>query len=124
MPSVFSSSIIPFPFDVLLLSNQYGDILSDLCAGLVGSLGLAPGANFGEACSFFEASHGAAPDIAGKNIANPLALVLSASLMLKHLGEIDLGVSTTGECGRSNLTEKEGLNPGLRRLFNHKGDGP
>jgi isocitrate dehydrogenase (NAD+) len=82
----------PVPFDILLLSNQYGDILSDLCAGLVGSLGLAPGANIGEECSVFEASHGAAPDIAGQNIANPLALVLSASLMLKHLGEIDLGV--------------------------------
>jgi isocitrate dehydrogenase (NAD+) len=102
----------PVPFDVLLLSNQYGDILSDLCAGLVGSLGLAPGANFGEACSFFEASHGAAPDIAGKNIANPLALVLSASLMLKHLGEIDLGVTMENAVAQI-LREKKGLTPDL-----------
>lgn len=81
----------PTSFDILLLSNQYGDILSDLCAGLTGSLGLAPGANLGDEYSLFEPSHGAAPDIAGRGIANPLALVLSASLMLRHLGEMQLG---------------------------------
>jgi isocitrate dehydrogenase (NAD+) len=102
----------PSPFDILLLSNQYGDILSDLCAGLVGSLGLAPGANIGEACSLFEASHGAAPDIAGKNIANPLALILSASLMLKHLGEIELGV-TIEDAVVQLLREKKCLTPDL-----------
>lgn len=75
----------PEMFDVVVTSNQYGDILSDLCAGLVGSLGLAPGANIGQYCSVFEASHGAAPDIAGKGIANPVALILSGALMLRHL---------------------------------------
>jgi len=80
----------PSSFDILLLSNQYGDILSDLCAGLTGSLGLAPGANLGDEYSLFEPSHGAAPDIAGRGIANPLALVLSASMMLRHLGETHL----------------------------------
>ena len=72
---------------VLLLPNLYGDIVSDLCAGLVGGLGLVPGANLGEQAAVFEAVHGSAPDIAGKNIANPTALLLSARLMLDHLGE-------------------------------------
>ncbi|HEY4374198.1 MAG TPA: isocitrate/isopropylmalate dehydrogenase family protein [Burkholderiales bacterium] len=76
----------PQRFDVIVSPNQYGDILSDLGAGLVGSLGLAPGANIGERASVFEASHGAAPDIAGKGIANPVALLLSGALMLEHLG--------------------------------------
>jgi isocitrate dehydrogenase (NAD+) len=77
----------PSRFDVLLLPNLYGDIVSDLCAGLVGGLGMAPGANLGEEVAVFEAVHGSAPDIAGKNLANPIALVLSATLMLEHLGE-------------------------------------
>jgi isocitrate dehydrogenase (NAD+) len=77
----------PTRFDVLLLENLYGDIVSDLCAGLIGGLGLAPGANIGEGCAVFEAVHGTAPDIAGTNRANPLALVLSGALMLDHLGE-------------------------------------
>ncbi len=76
----------PQRFDVIVTSNQYGDILSDLGAGLVGSLGLAPGANIGEAGAMFEASHGAAPDIAGKGIANPIALILSGALLLRHAG--------------------------------------
>jgi len=79
----------PTRFDVLLLPNLYGDIVSDLCAGLVGGLGMAPGANLGEELAVFEAVHGSAPDIAGKNRANPIALVLSASLMLDHLSEGD-----------------------------------
>jgi isocitrate dehydrogenase (NAD+) len=78
----------PDPFDVLLLENLYGDIVSDLCAGLVGGLGLAPGANIGEHGAIFEAVHGTAPDIAGKNQANPVALILSAALMLEHVGEV------------------------------------
>jgi len=102
----------PVPFDLLLLSNQYGDILSDLCAGLIGSLGLAPGANFGEDCSFFEASHGAAPDIAGKGIANPLALILSASLMLNHLGERDLSQKIENGVAQL-LQQKKVLTPDL-----------
>ncbi len=77
----------PTRFDMLLLENLYGDIVSDLCAGLVGGLGLAPGANIGEKGATFEAVHGSAPDIAGKNIANPIALVLSGALLLDYIGE-------------------------------------
>ena len=77
----------PGQFDVLLLENLYGDIISDLCAGLVGGLGVVPGANLGRRYAIFEAVHGSAPDIAGKNIANPVASILSATLMLRHLGE-------------------------------------
>jgi isocitrate dehydrogenase (NAD+) len=76
----------PDAFDVIVTSNQYGDIISDLGAGLIGSLGLAPGANIGEGVAVFEASHGAAPDIAGKGIANPIALILSGVEMLRYLG--------------------------------------
>ena len=79
----------PYQYDILLMENLYGDILSDLCAGLVGGLGLVPGANFGHECAIFEAVHGSAPDIAGKNIANPTAVLRSALLMLRHLGEFD-----------------------------------
>src|SRR5689334_8142500 len=79
--------INPNQFDVLLLENLYGDIISDLGAGLIGGLGVAPGANIGEDIAVFEAVHGAAPQIAGRGIANPTALLLSAVLMLKHLNE-------------------------------------
>ncbi len=77
----------PESFDILLLPNLYGDIVSDLAAGLVGGLGLVPGANMGEEHAVFEAVHGSAPDIAGKGIANPTALMQSAVMMLLHLGE-------------------------------------
>lgn len=77
----------PEQFDVLLASNLYGDIISDLCAGLVGGLGLVPGANIGADCAIFEAVHGTAPDIAGQNKANPLAMLLSGLMMLVYLGE-------------------------------------
>jgi isocitrate dehydrogenase (NAD+) len=77
----------PEQFDVMLLENLYGDIVSDLCAGLVGGLGLVPGANIGEKGAVFEAVHGSAPDIAGQGIANPTALLQSGILMLRHLGE-------------------------------------
>jgi isocitrate dehydrogenase (NAD+) len=77
----------PETFDVLVLPNLYGDIVSDLCAGLVGGLGIVPGANLGNRCAVFEAVHGSAPDIAGKGVANPTALMQSARLMLAHLGE-------------------------------------
>ena len=79
----------PEQFDVMVMENLYGDIVSDLCAGLIGGLGLAPGANIGELGAVFEAVHGSAPDIAGQGIANPTALMLSAVQMLKHLGERD-----------------------------------
>ncbi|HYF11234.1 MAG TPA: isocitrate/isopropylmalate family dehydrogenase, partial [Actinomycetota bacterium] len=79
----------PERFDVLLLPNLYGDILSDLCAGLVGGLGLAAGANLGWEYAVFEPVHGSAPDIAGRGIANPIAMILSGAMMLRHLGELD-----------------------------------
>jgi isocitrate dehydrogenase (NAD+) len=79
--------IKPETFDGLLLTNLYGDIVSDLAAGLVGGLGLAPGANIGPDCAMFEAVHGTAPDIAGKDIANPMAMMLSAVLMLRYMQE-------------------------------------
>jgi isocitrate dehydrogenase (NAD+) len=77
----------PGRFDVLLMENLYGDILSDLCAGLVGGLGVVPGSNMGDDCAVFEAVHGSAPDIAGKRVANPTAILLSSVEMLRHLGE-------------------------------------
>ncbi len=79
----------PEAFDVLVMPNLYGDIVSDLCAGLVGGLGVVPGANLGITTAVFEAVHGSAPDIAGKNMANPTALLLSALLMLEHIGEAE-----------------------------------
>jgi len=79
----------PETFDVLLLPNLYGDIVSDLCAGLVGGLGIVPGANMGDQDAVFEAVHGSAPDIAGKGVANPTAMMMSAVLMLTHLREPD-----------------------------------
>ncbi len=77
----------PEQFDVMVTTNLFGDILSDLCAGLVGGLGLAPGANIGDRAAMFEAVHGSAPDIAGKGVANPCALLLGAAQMLEHLGQ-------------------------------------
>jgi len=77
----------PYQYDVLVLENLYGDIISDLCAAFVGGLGLVPGANLGHECAIFEAVHGSAPDIAGKDLANPTAVMQSAVLMLRHIGE-------------------------------------
>jgi len=77
----------PELYDVMVMPNLYGDILSDLCAGLVGGLGLAPGANMGDEIAVFEATHGSAPRYAGKNVANPMAMMFSGVLMLRHLGE-------------------------------------
>ena len=76
----------PWRFDVIVTTNLFGDIISDLCAGLVGGLGMAPGANIGEGMAIFEAVHGSAPDIAGRKIANPCALMLGAAQMLSHMG--------------------------------------
>ena len=83
--------IAPEQFDVIVTTNMFGDILSDQISGLVGGLGLAPGGNIGEGAAIFEAVHGTAPDIAGKNIANPGALILAAAMMLDHMGEKDKG---------------------------------
>jgi isocitrate dehydrogenase (NAD+) len=85
----------PDRFDMLLLENLYGDVVSDLCAGLVGGLGVVPGANLGDNCAVFEAVHGSAPDIAGKDIANPLALLMSSVMLLNHLAE-SRGCSASG----------------------------
>ena len=79
----------PYQYDVLVMENLYGDIISDLCAAFVGGLGLVPGANIGTHCAIFEAVHGSAPDIAGKDIANPTAVLQSAILMLRHMGEVE-----------------------------------
>jgi isocitrate dehydrogenase (NAD+) len=86
---VYQLASQPEGWDVLLMPNQYGDIISDLCAGLVGSFGLAPGACFGDGVGIFEAAHGAAPDLAGQNRVNPAALILSGAMMLDYLGEIE-----------------------------------
>jgi isocitrate dehydrogenase (NAD+) len=86
----------PEQFDIMLLENLYGDIVSDLCAGLIGGLGLVPGANIGELGAVFEAVHGSAPDIAGRGIANPTALLQSGILMLRHLGEREAAEKVEG----------------------------
>jgi isocitrate dehydrogenase (NAD+) len=83
--------IKPEQFDVMVTTNMFGDILSDEVSGLVGGLGLAPGANIGTHAAIFEAVHGSAPDIAGKGIANPSAQMLAAALMLDHIGEVKWG---------------------------------
>ena len=112
----------PDDFDVLVLPNLYGDIVSDLCAGLVGGLGMAPGSNIGADVAIFEATHGSAPDIAGQDIANPTAEILSAAMMLDHLGEteaatrvrtavsatLEEGESVTGDVRRAQTGSVEG----------------
>jgi isocitrate dehydrogenase (NAD+) len=111
----------PSDFDTLLLENLYGDIVSDLAAGLVGGLGLVPGANYGRDAAVFEAVHGSAPDIAGKGIANPIAMVLSAAMMCHHLGETDAytrirrGVAAVTR-RKDSLTPDVGGNADTRRL--------
>jgi isocitrate dehydrogenase (NAD+) len=102
----------PHQFDTLLLENLYGDIVSDLCAGLVGGLGLAPSGNIGETGALFEAVHGTAPDIAGKNRANPVALVLSSAMMLEHLGETS-AAGWVRSAVRDTLSEGRTLTPDL-----------
>jgi isocitrate dehydrogenase (NAD+) len=102
----------PCRFDVVVCPNQYGDIFSDLAAGLVGSLGLAPGANLGPTTATFEASHGAAPDIAGRGLANPIALILSGAMLLDHIGRPEAARQVEAAV-RSVLTEGECLTPDL-----------
>ena len=93
--------IDPSQFDVLVMPNLYGDIVSDLCAGLVGGLGVVPSANLGVDIGVFEAVHGSAPDIAGKSIANPMALLLSGVLMLRHIGEGAIAERVTSALSRT-----------------------
>lgn len=100
----------PEQFDVIVTTNLFGDIVSDLCAGLVGGLGLAPGANIGEHAAIFEAVHGSAPDIAGRNIANPCALLLAAGQMLDHLGHVEQA-NRLRQAIRDTLTAKDGVTP-------------
>jgi isocitrate dehydrogenase (NAD+) len=99
----------PTQFDVLLLENLYGDVLSDLCAGFVGGLGVIPGANIGEDTAVFEAVHGSAPDIAGKGVANPLALLMSAVMMLNHIAD----TRSDETCRASAVRIREAYNQAL-----------
>ncbi len=109
---VYQLACQPENWDVLLMPNQYGDIISDLCAGLVGSFGLAPGGNFGEGVAIFEAAHGAAPDLAGQNRVNPVALILSGAMMLDHLGELEAG-QRIRDAVRTVLKQGRTLTPDL-----------
>ncbi len=111
----------PQQFDMLLLENLYGDIVSDLGAGLVGGLGLVPGANLGEECALFESVHGSAPDIAGKGIANPTAMMLTSVMMLNHIGQetaarrIENAIYKTYEVG-SHLPQDVGGSAGTEEF--------
>ena len=98
----------PSRYDVLVMENLFGDVLSDVCAGLVGGLGLVPGANIGTRCAIFEAVHGSAPDIAGKGLANPIALLRSAALMLEHIGQRVVAARIEASV-RNTLQAQEGL---------------
>lgn len=112
----------PEDFDVLVLPNLYGDIVSDLCAGLVGGLGMAPGSNIGTDCAVFEATHGSAPDIAGQNIANPTAEILSAAMMLDHLGETDAAARIRAAVS-ATLDEGEQVTGDVRRAQTGSAEG-
>ena len=102
----------PYRFDVLVMENMFGDILSDQIAGLVGGLGLAPGGNIGKDAAIFEAVHGSAPDIAGKGIANPGALILAACMLLDHIGETDRATRIRNALDEA-VQEKKGTTPDL-----------
>ena len=112
----------PYDFDVLVLPNLYGDIVSDLCAGLVGGLGMAPGANIGRDIAVFEATHGSAPDIAGKDIANPTAEILSAAMMLDHLGE-QAAAERIRAAVRATLAEGKTVTGDVRRALTGSTEG-
>jgi isocitrate dehydrogenase (NAD+) len=107
----------PQDLDVIVLPNLYGDIISDLCAGLIGGLGVAPGMNLGKEYAVFEPTHGSAPDIAGQGLANPVAMILSAGLMLRHLGmddhadRLDRGVAAVLATGRSRTADLRPVGP-------------
>ncbi|MDE1162623.1 MAG: isocitrate/isopropylmalate dehydrogenase family protein [Acidobacteriaceae bacterium] len=109
----------PYQYDVILTENLYGDILSDLCSGLIGGLGLVPGANIGKDCAIFEAVHGSAPDIAGQDKANPTALLQSAVMMLNYLGETETGAQVQAAIEKvyaegKTLTRDVGGNSGTK----------
>ncbi|HET7314652.1 isocitrate dehydrogenase [Salinisphaera sp.] len=102
----------PYQFDVIVAPNLFGDILSDLCAGLVGGMGLAPGANIGDDCAVFEAVHGSAPDIAGQNIANPTSVLLATALLFDHLNDKDKA-DRIRRAVRSAIAERDRITPDL-----------
>jgi isocitrate dehydrogenase (NAD+) len=102
----------PEQFDIIVTTNLFGDIISDLCAGLVGGLGLAPGANIGTDAAIFEAVHGTAPDIAGQGKANPCALLLAAAQMLDHMGKVQEAERLRHAIVQT-LEEKDSLTPDL-----------
>ncbi len=112
----------PEAYDVLVLTNLFGDIVSDLCAGLVGGLGVAPGANIGETLAVFEPVHGSAPDIAGKDVANPTATILTGALMLRHLGEreaaarVEAAVAAVAREGRATTADLRSCQPNARLI--------
>ena len=114
----------PYQYDILLLENLYGDIISDLCAAFVGGLGFVPGANIGDQIAIFEAVHGSAPDIAGKNIANPTAVIRSALLMLRHIGENEAALKIRNALekvyrDRDKLTRDVGGKAGTSEFADH-----
>lgn len=102
----------PHQFDVIVAPNLFGDILSDLCAGLAGGMGLAPGGNIGDDCAVFEAVHGSAPDIAGQNIANPTSILLATALLFDHLDDTDKADRIRGAV-RSAIAEHDRVTPDL-----------
>ena len=112
----------PHDFDVLVCPNLYGDIVSDLCAGLVGGLGMAPGSNIGRDIAVFEATHGSAPDIAGKDIANPTAEILSAAMMLDHLGEHEAAERIRAAV-RATLAEGAAVTGDVKRALTGSAEG-
>lgn len=113
---------VPYNDKLLVMPNLYGDILSDMCAGLIGGLGLTPSGNIGNECSIFEAVHGSAPDIAGKGLANPTALLLSSIMMLRHMGltnqanQIESAVFATLKDGKASSTPKHSHSAGIVSL--------
>ncbi|NLG11290.1 MAG: isocitrate/isopropylmalate dehydrogenase family protein, partial [Coriobacteriaceae bacterium] len=112
----------PDDFDVVVLPNLYGDIVSDLCAGLIGGLGIAPGANIGDDYALFEPVHGSAPKHAGLNRANPTALMLSAVLMLRHLDECDAAERMLGAI-RAVISEGKDVTYDIKRTVTGSTDG-
>jgi isocitrate dehydrogenase (NAD+) len=102
----------PYQFDVLVMENMFGDILSDLMAGLVGGLGMAPGANIGIDTAIFEPVHGSAPDLTGKGIANPTAMLLAGCMMLDHLEQTDAAERIRVALGQT-IRESDSLTPDL-----------
>lgn len=104
----------PTQFDIILTENLYGDIMSDLCAGLVGGLGVTPGANIGDTDAIFEAVHGSAPDIAGQDVANPLAIIMSAAMMLNHIAETRRDDTARTAAGRIKNAYNQALQEGQK----------